>query len=734
MNEITILPLSGYGQKFIPDEFLPGGKDEYYIRNEQRGKPEISWRNLQSGEIESLIKNGNTSEDWDNIYVTGDFPTQLIKNCLFSGLVRIGKLEKVVLEHHNLQVPAGITNSTIIACDIGDNCAIHNVNYLAHYIIGNSVILLNINEMHTTNHSKFGNGIIKEGEEEEVRIWLELMNEMGGRAVLPFDGMIPADAYIWIKYRHLPTVQKRLKEITNNQFDHRRGYYGTVGNHTVIKNNRIIKDVKIGSCCYIKGANKLKNLTINSSEDEPTQIGEGVELVNGIIGYGCRIFYGCKAVRFVMGRNSNLKYGARLIHSYMGDNSTVSCCEILHNLIFPAHEQHHNNSFLIASLVMGQSNLAAGATVGSNHNSRANDGEIQAGRGFWPGLCTTLKHSCRFASFVLIAKGNYPAELNIPFPFSLLNNNAGNDTLEVMPAFWWMFNMYALARNTWKFQKRDKRKIKIQHIEFDCLAPDTIEEMFDACRLLEIWTAKAYLIKHGEVMMNERDDELVTQGKRLLLGSAETIKGLEIPGENMEKTNRKVVILKVREGYHAYRQMIHYYAMKNLLAYVKENASATLSSIQKEFSGQRETRWINLGGQLAKEKDVNELCNNISKGTYKTWDDIHKAYNSLWESYKHDKYQHAYATLLTLLETDSLTPSRWEEQLEEVIKTQEYIRDQVYISRKKDYENPFRQATFDSPEEMEAVIHTAEENTFVLQVREETEEFKKLVYEIKKRG
>ncbi len=52
----------------------------------------------------------------------------------------------------------------------------------------------------------------------------------------------------------------------------------------MIKNSRIIKDVKIGPHCYIKGANKLKNLTINSSDDEPTQIGEGVELVNGIVG------------------------------------------------------------------------------------------------------------------------------------------------------------------------------------------------------------------------------------------------------------------------------------------------------------------------------------------------------------------------------------------------------------------------------------------------------------------
>ncbi|MHC5017917.1 MAG: DUF4954 family protein [Planctomycetota bacterium] len=240
-------------------------------------------------------------------------------------------------------------------------------------------ILTDIDEMHTTHYAKFGNGILKDGEDEEIRIWLDIMNETGSRQVLPFDGIIPADAYLWAKYRDDEALQHRLKEITQNNSDSRHGFYGTIGDQCVIKSCRIIKDVKVGSCAYIKGANKLKNLTINSDSEEPTQIGEGVELVNGIIGYGCHLFYGCKAVRF-----------------------TISCCEVLNNLIFPAHEQHHNNSFLIASVVMGQSNLAAGVTVGSNHNSRANDNEIQAGRGFWPGLCTSVKHSCRFASFVLL--------------------------------------------------------------------------------------------------------------------------------------------------------------------------------------------------------------------------------------------------------------------------------------------------------------------------------------------
>ena len=536
MANVKVLPIQQFGRQFVPPEYSAAEPGRILSPQRATGQASRHGATCRAHEIETLVKNANTCDDWDLFLVADPFDPQLIKNCEFSGLVRIARLEPVMLEHHDLQMPAGITNSTVISCDIGENAAIHNVRYLAHYIVGDNVMLLNISEMHTTNHAKFGNCIVKDGEPEDVRVWLDLVNETGTRAVMAFDGMIAADAYLWAKYRDDDALQRKLGEITQRQFDSRRGFYGTVGAGCVIKNCQILKDVKIGPACYIKGANKLKNLTINSSEDEPTQIGEGVELINGIVGFGCHVFYGCKAVRFVMGNNSNLKYGARLIHSYLGDNSTVSCCELLNNLIFPAHEQHHNNSFLVASLVLGQSNLAAGATIGSNHNSRANDGEILAGRGFWPGLCTTLKHSCRFASFTLLVKGDYPAELDIPLPFSLLNDDRANDRLLVIPAYWWRYNMYALARNTWKFTTRDKRKTKTQHIEFDCLAPDTVEEIFVALRLLEVWAGKAQASGRGQIAgsASSETESGRRSADRCSTGPANASPDLEIFGENME--------------------------------------------------------------------------------------------------------------------------------------------------------------------------------------------------------
>ncbi len=734
MDMVSILPANSIGKNFISAPYLPEGMDEYYYRNLQTLWPLERWRNLHAAEVEMLVKNNNTSSDWDDILVTDIFDPTLLVNNQFFGMVRIGRLQKSVLEHNDLRLPTGITGSIIIACDIGDDVAIHNVGYLSHFIIGDRCILSKVDEMNTSDHAKFGNGIVKEGEREEVRIWLDLMNEAGCRRVAPFDGMIAADAWLWAKYRDDRALQARLKEITQNSMDPHRGYYGLIGNQCVIKNSLVLKDVKIGSHCYIKGANKLKNLTINSSQAEPTQIGEGVELVNGIIGYGCHIFYGCKAVRFVLGDNSNLKYGARLINSFLGDNSTISCCEVLNNLIFPAHEQHHNNSFLVAGVVMGQSNIAAGATIGSNHNSRANDNELQAGRGFWPGLCTSLKHSCRFASFVLISKADYPAELDIPLPFSLLNNNPALNQLEMMPAFWWMYNMYALARNAAKYHKRDKRKNKQQNIEYDCLAPDTIEEIFAACRLLEIWTAKAWLRSSGRPQEGLSEKALAAKGRMILSGPEEQTAKLEILGENIERSSRKVVILKVWQAWRAYHDMIRYYSVKNLLAWMQSHPEADFAVMQKELSGKRVERWINFGGQLMPEQEADRLRADITSGRLKDWKAIHGRYGKLWEKYPLAKQRHAFASLCAVQGLRRMTNEQWLAALEDSARIQHYISDQVYLSRKKDYDNPFHRSTFRNDDEMEAAIGTIEENDFIRQMRAETGEYLRLVAEIARRG
>ncbi len=696
MNIIKKHPIDNLGYNFVDAKYLPDGQDEYYLRNKQNNNG-IKYRKLSASEIEILVRNGNNSDDWGRIFVSEAFDPVLVKNSKFYGLVRIGKLEPYYLEFHNLRMPVGIYNSTVISCDFGDNVCIDNAHYLSHYIIGNEVMIANVNELAATDYARFGNGILKEGEDEKNRIWMEVRNENGGRSILPFDRMLAGDAWLWSEFRSDKSFLKRLVELTAKEFDNKRGYYGTVGSRTVIKDCDILKDVSIGTDAYIKGANKLKNLTINSDETRSTQIGEGCEMVNGIVGFGCRSFYGVKAVRFVMASHSQLKYGARLLNSYLGNNSTISCCEVLNTLIFPGHEQHHNNSFLCASMVMGQSNIAAGATIGSNHNSRSPDGELIAGRGFWPGLCVSLKHNSRFASFTILAKGDYPYEMDIKLPFSLVSNDVQNDQLVVNPGYWFNHNMYALSRNTWKYEDRDMRQEKIQKLEFDYLGPDTVNELFDAIEILSKLKAE----KDGSARVN-----------------------------NFENSKRQTKVLRVQETIELFSELITYYCTRQLLLHIASKSLDSFESLKKSVHAQvARNEWVSVGGQLMPSTDVDLLRKNVINGKIDTWAAVHHTYIAEGKKYGNKKLSHSYAALLELkgITSKQFTASLFKKLLESTMNTEAWMARNIYESRAKDYINPFRQMTYKNKKEMNDVVGKIEDNQFIQLKLKEAGEFQERV-------
>ncbi len=716
MGYVNKIPLNRIGYDFIPTQYLKEGRDEYYHRFQQQ-KSDKTYRNLTAEEIQILEANANESTNWNDVLVTDKFLPQQIKRSKFFGLIRIGDMEEVYLEYRDIRLPCGIYNSHIISSDLGDCIALHQVHYMAHFIIGNEVILLNVSEMETSSSAKFGNGILKDGDTESSRIYLELCNENGNRKVLPFDGMQAADVYLWTRNRQDKLLQSRFFEMTNKRFTSERGFYSEIGDRTVIKNSHTIKNVKIGSDAYIKGVNKLKNLTVNSTSTAYTQIGEGCELVNGIIGYGCRVFYGVKAVRFILSSYSQLKYGARLINSFLGDNSTISCCEVLNSLIFPAHEQHHNNSFLCASLVMGQSNMAAGATVGSNHNSRAADGEIIAGRGFWPGLCVSLKHNSRFASYTLIVKGDFPNELDIRIPFSLLSNDVKNDQLVLIPGYWFMYNMYALMRNTNKFISRDKRQFKNQYFEYDILAPDTVNELFNA--LAEMETAVATAIDKNAA-------EPAIQGRSWLQDSNSL--NLEVHLPNTEFSKRRVLLLKPRESYKLFKKLIRYYAVCQVLELMSGDAIHS-KLIQQPLPSAQRASFVNVGGQLVPNDKLEELLSDIRSGAIDSWDAVHARYRHWSEAYLSDKLTHALQSLQEVTERDAQTwdMAFWNNLLEEALQTKQWICEEIRNTREKDYKNPFRAMVYNSMEEMEEVVGKLEDNSFINQQTQEFADFKNRV-------
>ncbi len=740
---------TGPGEGFAGPQSLPTGAGKNSLHWEQ-GRGSAGYRRLTSVEIALLTAAGNWAADWTAVQVADGFDPALVQRlyklrrrqlldpavqrCRFYGLVRIGALTAGFREVDGLRLPIGLYDSTIVACDIGANVVIDRVHYLAGYLIGEEALLFNIGRMWTTTTARFGNAIVKDGEPQTTRRLLELGNENGGRAVWPFEGMLPADAWLWSKFRDDSTLLRKLEEMVDRHCDRRRGHFGEVGRATQICDCRTIRDVRVGAAARVHGVDRLDNLTIRSDQREATYVGPGCDLVDGIVGYGNRVFGGVRAACFVTGTNVTVQYGARLTHVFLGDNSTVAGCEVMNALIFPGHEQHHSNSFLCAALLFGQSNIAAGVTAGSNHNSRANDGEIVAGRGFWPGLCASLKHNSRFASFTLLAKADYPAELDVRLPFALVSNDEHNGALLVMPAYWFMYNMYALTRHGAKYAARDKRVHREQMIEFAPLAPDTVEEIFAALELLELWTAKAARRAAAQPVAGLAEGELREEGRRLLTQQPQEVERLTVLGEDIENSSRPVHILKVPAAYAAYREMIHHYAVSTLVSYQQTHCLPDLATLKAHLSPPRRGRWVNVGGQLMRSEDLTDLRRRIVAGELSSWDAVHAEYRRLWERYPHEKARHALGSLLDINTTtlDQFDGACWCAFLDRALGTARWIAEQVLRSRAKDYTSRFRQMVYDSPAEMEAVLGRLEDNEFIRRTQEEVEAFARQVERLKK--
>ncbi len=674
-------------------------------------------RHLTPQEISILKENKNSSEfdSWENVFVPllpEDFDCSLIRNSRFEGYVVIGRLKYARLKYHSLELETGIINSLVRNSVIGDDNVIQNVAYLENYKIGDRVMLFNIQELSCTKSAKFGNGYIFDGEKDSERKWIGVANENDGREILPFEKMIPADAYLWASNRDDSELLKKFINLTDNEKESEKNICGIIGNDVVIKNTLTIKDVKIGNCAYIKGASKIKNVTILSGEDEVSQIGEGVEMVNGIMNAGSHVFYQAVAIRFVIGRNCQLKYGARLLNSFLGDNSTVSCCELLNNLIFPFHEQHHNSSFLIASTVMGQSNIAAGATIGSNHNSRSPDGEIVAHRGFWPGLCSDFKHNCRFASFILASKGSYQHELNVQYPFSLLAPGENSvSPVHILPAWWFMYDMFAIVRNKYKFAKRDKRFEKVQNIEMNPFAPDTMQEiLFAINRIVELTGLQLGLEpQSAKNFLHQNPDSRIT-----LI-------------DMLSQKKFGATLYKPVQGYKTYRKILKYFAASTLQEFCVANGTDKISSdlIKKIMKINLYTKWQNVGGQIIPQEKIDELFGMIKSGEISSWAEVHEFYNLCQENYLEYKTRYAIFVLEELYSKEIRDFSR--ENFKDIVSDVTIVSDEMYSasvsSREKDFTDYYRCMTYKNKEEMTAVLGTLNDSNFLKTLKSDTKNF-----------
>ncbi|NLD91210.1 MAG: DUF4954 family protein [Fibrobacter sp.] len=667
-----------------------------------------SIRLLTTEERTRLIDNGNSAESWDTIGVINGFDPSVVKNSRFFGCVIIGYQDHATPRKQYLL--KGIYHSTIGNSIIGNNVVLNNVGLCNFYYISDNVTLSNVGEINTTPNARFGCGGLLNGN----RTGIDLINENGGRSIIPFPDITCSDAFIVAKFKGDSTLQQRFSELADVSCITHIAGIGIIGKHSIVKNVTAIKDCCMGDHTIIDGALLLDNSTIRSIEHEKTSIGHGVQIRDSIVGYGNHIDSASQLTSVISGECVSIHQCARISHSFIGDNSAIGCCEIAHSLIFPSHGEHHNNSFLIASMIGGQSNIAAGATIGSNHNSRTNDGELWASRGFWPGLCTSFKHNSKFASFILCAKSDYPAELCIPFPFSLICNDLRNDTLVIYPAYYFTYNMYAFIRSKVKFIKRDKRALKEQHIEHDPLAPDTIEEILTAISILEFETGRQWF--ENQKLPLPAESECRKKGREILLSNS-TINDICIKG-TFEKSNRPVVIRKVAESWKMYHTILRWYCASEIIYYY----SLTSCDFSILHLPARKKKWVNCGGQIISQDDLDLILDKIKNTvSIHSWKDVHTLFTASFDRYKEDRFKHALATL-AYLEFCTETDFSLKEiviGLQKTIPLLQTILDLIAQSRKKDYTDPFRTMVYDSSDELTNVLGDFEQDTVISDLKAE---------------
>jgi hypothetical protein len=406
----------------------------------------------------------------------------------------------------------------------------------------------------------------------------------------------------------------------------------------------------------------------------------------------------------------------------------------LNSLIYPAHEQHHKNSFLCAALVMGQSNIAAGATLGSNHNSRGADGEVIMGRGFWPGLCVSIKHNSIFPSFTILNKGDYNYELNIPIPFSLISNDTLKDELVVMPGYWFLYNFYALARNAWKYQDRDNRKNIDQYFEYDYLAPDSVNELIKGREVIAIAVAKAQLLKEKKSTQITEKQLLQLGCKLLTTKTKKEIDQLDVFVDGFENSKRKTRLIKCYDAFAMFEKMIFIYGMDQLMLKLNQNGLKGLSAKVKAIKTTgAATEWSNIGGQLIPSKSVQSMLQQIKTDKLASWNAVHQYYQKETDTYLVKKNLHALHCLEFIEGTSisSLSNKKMNEWLDRYQVIKEEITQKIKSSREKDYTNPFRKMVYQNQAEMDAIVGDLKDNSFIAKQVEDQKQLNQLIKEFK---
>ncbi len=428
------------------------------------------YRLLNREEIDRLVLQGCTAEDWSHVWVVESFSVCNLYGVRFVGDVRLGCFEKELKINETVTRHSGIRNVELRNVTVGDNCLIENVgSYIANYRIGDNTYISHVGVMETVGKTRFGVGT-------EVPV----LQEAGDELMLTLHpGLTAQEAYLAVKY---PEWDGRFwNEVVRKEYlPTETGY---VGKSVVITHVQMLQNTFVGDGCRLEGTAYLSDVMLNGTLEAPASIGMACIVRSSIVSSGAHVTDGARVNRCFVGNAVHLGNGFTATDSVFFANCHLENGEACSVIAGPYTVSHHKASLLIGCMT-SFINFGSGVNM-SNHGYKI--GPVHYG---------ILERGCKTASNAHLV---WPAHIGLfsmvmgkvanrvdttPFPFSYIFGD-GNRTY-LIPGI----NSMTLGtfRDMLKWPSRDKRKAvcKSDHIAtYDWLNPLLMNQLRNGLQLLK---------------------------------------------------------------------------------------------------------------------------------------------------------------------------------------------------------------------------------------------------------
>lgn len=571
-----------------------------------------TYRSLTKEEIGRLEAQACTAADWNEVQVAERFTTAHVHHARFSGKIRLGVFEGEFQLAGGVRKHAGLSYVVLHNVTVGDNCLIENVkNYIANYDIGESTFIENVDIILVDKKSRFGNGV-------EVSV----LNETGGREVVIHDHLSAHQAYIMALYRHRPLLIERMKAVIEGYAEEHTSERGTIGNHVTIVNAGYIKNVRIGDCCEIEGAGRLKNGSINSNAADPVHIGYGVVCDDFIVSSGAHIEDGTMITRCFVGQACRMGHNYSASDSLFFSNCQEENGEACAIFAGPFTVTHHKSTLLIAGMFSFM-NAGSGSNQ-SNHMYKL--GPIHQGaleRGAKTTSDSYVLWPARIGAFSLVMGRhvNHPDTSNLPFSYLIEDKN----TTYLVPGV--NLRSVGTIRDAQKWPKRDLRKdpMKLDQINYNLLSPYTIQKM----------------MKGREIL------------KELERVSGET-------SETYAYQSAKIKNSALNKGIRFYETAIHKFLGNSVIKRLENIRFRSDEEIRQRLvpdTSIGKGEWVDVSGLIAPKSEIERVMSEIEAGTLCTVKQMHERFAEMHACYYTYEWTWAYEKMLDFyhLEADKVT-------------------------------------------------------------------------------